>query len=161
MKRLGKQRVETLQILQTLTYGSKWRNHPAVKMWDGYIPALVEYGVAICEEWLARGYKDTCLEKVLSISGGYVSPSCGTSSVFKSFLEGQTGSSRRISVAGLFVPWDKLSINASYPPWFGCEDFHKAHRQILLGKNYEWYSKFGWGDKPAVQVNGKWPYLWP
>ena len=121
MKRLGKQRVETLQILQTLTRGSRWRNHPAVKMWEGYIPALVEYGIAVCEEWLARGYKDTCLDKI------------------KAF---------RFS-------------RGVYPHWFGDEDFHKAHRQILLGKNYEWYSKFGWGDRPAEMINGKWPYLWP
>lgn len=67
-KRLGKQRVECWQILQALTnpnYG--WQNHPAVKMWRGYIPALVEYGLCICEEWLQRGYKDTLHEKLLQM----------------------------------------------------------------------------------------------
>lgn len=40
--RLGKQRVETLQVLRALElpdYG--WRNHPAVGMWRGRTPALV------------------------------------------------------------------------------------------------------------------------
>lgn len=67
MKRLGKQRVECYQILKALhdpSYG--WQNHPAVKMWKGYEMALVEYGLAICDEWISRGYKDTCKEKICS-----------------------------------------------------------------------------------------------
>lgn len=62
--RLGKQRVETLQILKALHTGSGWSNHTATKMWIGYESALIEYGIAICKEWRARGYKDTCLEKI-------------------------------------------------------------------------------------------------
>lgn len=62
--RLGKQRVETLQILKALHIGSGWSSHPATKMWVGYESALIEYGIAICKEWRARGYKDTCLEKI-------------------------------------------------------------------------------------------------
>jgi len=64
--RLGKQRVETLQILKALTlpeYG--WKFHPAVQMWQDCDQTLVLYGWAICKEWLARGYQDTCLEKIL------------------------------------------------------------------------------------------------
>jgi Pyrimidine dimer DNA glycosylase len=64
-QRLGKQRVETLQILNALSnpdYG--WQNHPAVNMWRGYEFELVVYGIAICKEWISRGYKDTCLQKI-------------------------------------------------------------------------------------------------
>ena len=64
-RRLGKQRVETLQILKALTipnYG--WRNHPAVKMWKGHTGALTLYGIAICQEWIKRGFNDTCAEKI-------------------------------------------------------------------------------------------------
>jgi hypothetical protein len=63
-KRLGKQRVECLQILQTLKNGSGWINHPAVQMWKGYENALIEYGIAICTEWKSRGFNDTCLDKI-------------------------------------------------------------------------------------------------
>lgn len=64
-RRLGKQRVETLQLLKALS-GEKagWSNHPAAKMWKGHTNALVLYGVAMCNEWIGRGYKDTCLEKI-------------------------------------------------------------------------------------------------
>lgn len=66
-KRLGKQRVESLQILKALTepdYG--WKNHPATKMWRGYEHALAEYSIAICDEWLERGFKDTCRGKIIA-----------------------------------------------------------------------------------------------
>ncbi len=67
-RRLGKQRVETLQILKSLLdpeYG--WKSHPAVKMWVGFESALSAYGVEICKAWIARGYKDTCLDKISSL----------------------------------------------------------------------------------------------
>lgn len=67
-QRLGKQRVEVLQILRAnlgLTKG--WTNHPAAKMWRGYEAGLAHYGIAVCEEWLSRGYKDTCIGKILEL----------------------------------------------------------------------------------------------
>jgi hypothetical protein len=62
--RLGKQRVEVLQILKALTYGSGWKNHPITKMWKGYELSLIKYGIAICDEWISRGYKDICKDKI-------------------------------------------------------------------------------------------------
>lgn len=67
-RRLGKQRVETLQILNTLLGISQgWQNHPAVKMWSGHESLLVDYGIAMCDEWIARGYKDTCRQKIADL----------------------------------------------------------------------------------------------
>lgn len=64
-QRLGKQRVETFQLLRAISDASLgWQKHPAAKMWRGYENGLVAYGVAICSEWISRGYKDTCLEKI-------------------------------------------------------------------------------------------------
>lgn len=64
-KRLGKQRVETLQILRALTGLSRgWTNHPATRMWRGHEAGLCAYGIAVCAEWVGRGYKDTCAEKM-------------------------------------------------------------------------------------------------
>lgn len=67
--RLGKQRVENLQIMQALVGDSRWACHPAVKMWAGYEQSLMEYQLAICTEWTkVRGYQDTCLGKTLEIA---------------------------------------------------------------------------------------------
>lgn len=62
-KRLGKQRVEAYQILNTLTGKSTgWLNHPATKMWQGNEWQLANYGYEICQEWVSRGYKDSLLD---------------------------------------------------------------------------------------------------
>lgn len=59
-RRLGKQRVEAWQILRVLRGESKgWRNHPAVRMWTRHEAALCRYGLAVCHEWIRRGYRDT------------------------------------------------------------------------------------------------------
>lgn len=64
-KRLGKQRVEVLQILKALAGESKgWVNHPATRMWKNHEIALILYGMNICREWKRRGFKDTCEEKI-------------------------------------------------------------------------------------------------
>lgn len=65
-QRLGKQRVEVLQLLKALTHGGGWVNHPAAQMWREHVNALVAYGVAVCDEWIGRGYKDTCRDKILA-----------------------------------------------------------------------------------------------
>lgn len=73
--RLGKQRVETYQILCALTnpnYG--WQNHPAVKMWRNYQGALARYGIVVCQEWINRGYKDTMLPRIEKFESSFVVP---------------------------------------------------------------------------------------
>lgn len=70
-QRLGKQRVEALQILRTLQgRSSGWANHPAVRMWRGHEHALAAYGVVMCDEWLRRGYKDTCRTRFVETANG-------------------------------------------------------------------------------------------
>lgn len=77
-RRLGKQRVENLQILKALldpSYG--WQHHPAVKMWRGYEWALEDYHDAIVIQWCARGFADTTYDTFASLvprSGEYVKP---------------------------------------------------------------------------------------
>ena len=54
--RLGKQRVEALQIIKAIyipDYG--WKNHPAVKMWVDYPEALQMYHDSAINEWVRRG----------------------------------------------------------------------------------------------------------
>jgi hypothetical protein len=60
-RRLGKQRVEALQVLRALTYPAYgWKHHPAVRMWEGYPDGVAAYGLAVCAEWTGRGRPDTC-----------------------------------------------------------------------------------------------------
>lgn len=56
-RRLGKQRVEAMQILKALDRKEGgWVNHPAVRMWRGYEAALRQYQRAMIVEWMIRGY---------------------------------------------------------------------------------------------------------
>jgi hypothetical protein len=50
-RRLGKQRVEAMQILR-----GSWSHHPASRMWTGYKDALGEYMNSCIYEWISRGY---------------------------------------------------------------------------------------------------------
>jgi hypothetical protein len=59
-KHLGKQRVEAYQIWRVLNGFTKgWKNHPAVKMWEGHQCALALYCNTMIDEWIARGYQNT------------------------------------------------------------------------------------------------------
>ena len=61
-RRLGKQRIETKQLLNALLGRTKgWANHPAARMWRGYEGMLCLYGICMCKEWRSRGYKDAQL----------------------------------------------------------------------------------------------------
>lgn len=81
-RRLGKQRSECLIILATIEKKRHappearigWKNHPAVLMWEGYEDFLIHYATRICVEWRKRGYKDTTLEKFLSLRKWVVKP---------------------------------------------------------------------------------------
>ena len=118
--RLGKQRVETLQVMRALTIaGYGWQNHPVVRMWRGYRPALMAYQDATCDEWEARGHVDTCRLKTLID------------------LEAVTEDAAAYR-AGTY----------DLPPWFGSEEVHRSHRSNLLRKDPVHYAEMA-HDVPA------------
>jgi hypothetical protein len=109
--RLGKQRVETLQILRALElfdYG--WGNHPAVRMWRGHTPALVCYGLAFVEQWIREGRADT------------------TAALISEFAPGVTANSQ-----------EDLAAAEMMPAWWGDERLHGSHRAALVRKNPDFY----------------------
>lgn len=113
-RRLGKQRVEALQILRALTYPKYgWRSHPAVLMWSGYEEALVSYGLEVCREWSDRGYADTVRDTIQADARS----------------------------AGLVVirSQPELAAAGALPPWLGRESIHRSHRSALLRKDPEAY----------------------
>jgi hypothetical protein len=76
-KRLGKQRVECKQILIALGIDvgehrgnpqSRWRNHPAVRMWRGHEQQLAEYGWIMCRRWTMRGFRDTLADQFRAVA---------------------------------------------------------------------------------------------
>lgn len=121
-QRLGKQRIEAFQILQAITdsnYG--WQHHPAVNMWRGHPRLLCMYGLAICREWVSRGYKDTMGERFFSCLVKYDDL----------ILDGK--------------------YSEDLPCWWDNELFFSSHRQVLLFKKFEHYSQFGWNEQPKYE----------
>ncbi len=103
--RLGKQRVETLQVLRALEladYG--WANHPAVRMWRGFTPGVVAYGLATVAEWRRRGYADS------------------TEALIAEFApERETQA--------------QLAARDALPAWLGDGRLHLSHRSALVRKD--------------------------
>jgi hypothetical protein len=122
LKRLGKQRVETIQVVRGLTRpGYGWRHHPAVRMWRGHEEALGRYGLTICAVWTEHGFQDTCAATILT-------------------------DLREAGVPTLRSEADLRSADAM-PEWLGDEDFHLSHRSALLRKDPETYAEL-FADTP-------------
>ena len=105
-RRLGKQRVEVLQILRALHLeGYGWAHHPAVLMWRGHTRALVAYGLAVVVEWTTRGFGDTTRGNIVEFT--------------------------RPRPA---VPADRLPAG-ELPPWLGRRTLHRSHQAALVRKD--------------------------
>lgn len=70
-KRLGKQKVEALQIINVIEGRSKgWENHPTVRMWHLNIDSLKLYCNLCIVEWVRRGYVNNI--KMFELSFGLI-----------------------------------------------------------------------------------------
>ena len=59
-RRLGKQRVEAMQLIKSIDNPNyKWSSHPCSKMWSNYKNALEHYMNLCIDEWISRGYNNT------------------------------------------------------------------------------------------------------
>jgi hypothetical protein len=129
--RLGKQRVETLQILRAIElpdYG--WASHPAVLMWRGRTPALVAYGLAMARIWQERGFADSTTAQI-----GEFAP----------------------EVVG--VPQPDLAAAGLLPTWLGDEDLHRSHRSNLIAKDPDFY-RHRFAERFGAEPDDL-PYVWP
>ncbi len=114
LKRLGKQRVEAIQVVRALTVpGYGWANHPAALMWKGNEEALGRYGLICCDVWIEQGFADTCASTIVAD--------------LQHVGIQQIRSQRELAEAG------------ALPPWLGDDDFHRSHRSALVQKDAEHY----------------------
>jgi hypothetical protein len=125
--RLGKQRVECLQVLRALElpdYG--WANHPVVAMWRGHTAGLVVYALAMVRVWRERGFADS------------------TETLIAEFAPDAAAMTQaEAAAAGLL------------PSWVGDEELHRSHRSNLLAKDPGFYRPRFAGDPADLPY--KWP----
>ncbi|MFD6470175.1 MULTISPECIES: MSMEG_6728 family protein [Streptomyces] len=131
VRRLGKQRVEAVQVLRGLVVpGYGWRRHPAVRMWTGYEEALVRYGLEICGVWTDEGRADTCAVTLTRELGA-------------------------LRLGGAPRTQEQLAADGDLPPWLGGPDLHRSHQSALVRKDPAFYRE----RFPGVPDDL--PYVWP
>jgi hypothetical protein len=109
-KRLGKQRVECLQVARGLTVpGYGWRHHPAVKMWAGRLESLGRYALTCCEVWVETGRADTCATTLVT--------------------DLRAAGVERIRTQ------PELARAGALPRWLGDPAFHRSHQSSLVRKD--------------------------
>lgn len=154
-KRLGKQRLETKQLLvgiffdvlkgnpflaervmganTTSLLGEQygWTNHPASKMWASWPFGLVAYGKVICIEWKRRGFKDNIHDQIEAFNDLDSSIFCDQA-------------------------WLELHRPDLLPPWLNELALRESHRSNLIRKDPQRYRDiFGWTEPDNL------PYYWP
>lgn len=146
-KRLGKQRVEAYQVLRGVlgieTAAKGWANHPARLAWVGYADAIADYTVMACYLYVARGYKDTIMDKATETFRGIAGKSPPVE------RDGRYNSTRLYRNYEPTMPW-----------WWGNEEYHLRHRMALYVKDPLHYGPLldvgSWPDPPEV-----YQYIWP
>ena len=129
-KRLGKQRVEVIQIVRALTVpGYAWSQHPAVLMWKGYEEALGRYGVTMCEVWLERGFDDTC--------AGTIAADLATFGIPRIRSEAE------------------LAESGALPEWLFDPQVRQSHQSALVRKDPEFYRRLFPDVPPDIEY--VWP----
>jgi hypothetical protein len=132
-RRLGKQRVETKQLLMALLGLDKagepttvpasphTRYHPITRAWAGHEFALWQYGMAMCIEWIGRGYNSTIHTWFEAVEAG-------------------------------------LDSAPGWPWWWGTPQITDNHQRMLVWKEPSHYATI-WPDKavdPENFVPGYW-----
>jgi hypothetical protein len=129
-KRLGKQRVEVIQIVRALTVpGYAWSQHPAVLMWKGYEEALGRYGLTTCEVWLELGFGDTCAATIAAD--------------LAAFGIAEIRSQAELAAAG------------ALPPWLEDGVVQESHQSALVRKDPAFYRRLFPDVRPDIDY--VWP----
>ena len=139
-RRLNKNITESFQVFRwCIGEGVMQGNPHPYNMWKGHEESLLEYIVEMHLEWKRR---------------------------FDAGLRG----GKRTHKNGLEADELLGRIDVSLYPkpyWISDERVLSSQRAALLYKDFEWYSQFGWKERPAIPIktnkNGlvSLPYFWP
>lgn len=153
-RRLGKQRVECMQLLVALVSGPVQVFDPVLNRWvsdKGYggpfgkvytmNRATPWYNHPACKMW--KGYEQALTDYAFAMIDEW------TDRGYK-----DTCYDKICDIVSIWSE-DWEPDYAKLPPWLGDEAFHVAHRSNLLRKDPNHYGAFGWNEPDDL------PYIWP
>jgi hypothetical protein len=138
--RLNKQLLEARQILKILVIDNPkagWFNHPAVRQWDGYIPALFRYCKVTKDECKRRSIKyDVNWDVILDL--------------YEDWKDSVAQEEHRVVKPYWYRGWQADSVVTT-------------HRARLHVKQPKWYKEYKPFVKPARELVccGRCNYFWP
>lgn len=143
-KRLFKQAVENIHIIGTLLGLPKrdgtprvgYRNHPVIKMWEGFEQYLIYYHAAILNECLKRGIKTT----IPFPERDYENDTLTYFQIINDRLH-------------------PVEVNPNHtlrPFWLGNPKLHMSHQSNLIRKDPTYYRSI-FGD----EISSTFPYWYP
>ncbi len=149
-KRLGKQRVEAMQLIDCLCdLGSqRWGKHPAAKMWRGHVMSLALYYNQIRAEWIRRG----CVNNMplIRLTDRMVKPPWLGDPTFHA--SHRSNLLRKGTEDATFRLYRKDGPKRK-SDWTA-EDYERVWSK--RGKPApDWYDQFGWEEPDDL------PYVWP
>lgn len=151
-KRLGKQRVECLQILQTLAIGPYQKLLPKQSKFE-------------FDKWASCSHEEfiSLPKKQRRRTPWYNHPACrmwrGHEDSLRDYATVICLEWKRRGFHDTCLPkiqsLRKPSLMFFGPHWLGNKEFHASHRSNLLRKDFAWYSQFGWTEPTTLE------YVWP
>ena len=142
-RRLGKQRVETKQLLKSMAYAGyattetvNLKNLFVNTEWENKIDEI--FGVNY------KGWANHPARIMWQRNPGALAVYHDLS-IIAWVRRGYKNSMLPLSVAG----------KHRLPEWFGNEEFHASHRSNLLRKDPVWYGNYEWTESPDME------YVWP
>lgn len=168
-KRLGKQRLEALRIIEKLEYfdengwdpsdykgtnNTRYVTQPVLLMWKGYTDALKLYFNMCVEEWRSRGFKNTM--PLFEVGSEGLNKKMAIKDINKKTIKTksiESGESKKS------IDTEKKSqTDIKMPPWLDWKPLHYSHQAALMRKAPDDYEgKFP--DLPKKYI--KYGYVWP
>lgn len=154
-KRLGKQRVECVQILSVLVFPLQAKVYLPISKLSTWTPIAeaeaLRYKEVKPRAWsnhpatrMWRGYETWLAEYATTMCNEWI-------------IRGYRDNCMTI-IADLltdYIAQHGPEINRLYPPWLGDNRLHSSHRAALKLKYPIWYAKYNWEEEAKMN------YWWP
>ncbi len=156
-KRLGKQRVECLQILNTLSIGPYQKKLPKQSKFelDSWVGCSYSEFVSLPKTEVRKTpwYNHPAVRMWKGHEWSLYVYAYEVIQIWRKLGFSDTCMDKLVKIGNDLVL--KPDLDKKYPKWLGNPEFHASHRSNLLRKDPMHYGQFGWTEPNNL------PYIWP